>query len=538
MRLSLANERMEFFRSLPYDDVGVVSGFPAGTVPQTSTSTFNGIEFAERVRIDYIDDPADDIAGVDSNGIVTDYKQIRLEYAWNLSGIERTIALASYVVPRSIETNVGGGTIRINVLDADNLPLADASVRLFSSSSTFAYDVTNPTSVAGAALFAVPADSGYQVEVSANIGGQQYSTSSTHVASTYNPNPAVSPFAVVEAGISTLTFQIGELSDLDVSTVSSIVEGSQLEVFSSLAGVSSTTDTTTVVSGDLVLTDTLGVYLSNGIAYLTPVVPAAIENWEVIRIAADVPINTEYVLQLFTGDSLTSYSAIPDADLPGNAVGFSDSLIDISSLDTLLYPTTTIGISLRTTDTSVTPEITEVEVFWRDNAVTLSNQSLDIRGEKIIGTDVGTLPIYKSTSTVSTNVSGEILLPDVEFDTYSITPNGSYDLATACPEHPFLHQAGVDAELTLQYVSNVSDSVRAIVQDSFGRAIPGVSVRLQRSGYDVTQLTNTCGQTFFSGGLADAADYELTATVAGYPVQTIDPFTVSGDVVTEITLTP
>jgi len=84
--LSLANDRMEYYRSLPYDSVGVVAGFPAGTIAQTSLLTLNGLDFNERVRVDYVDDPADDIAGVDGNGIVTDYKQIRLEYTWSVGG--------------------------------------------------------------------------------------------------------------------------------------------------------------------------------------------------------------------------------------------------------------------------------------------------------------------------------------------------------------------------------------------------------------------------------------------------------------------
>jgi len=41
--LSVANDRMEYFRSLPYDSVGVVAGYPTGTIPQNSTTTLNGI---------------------------------------------------------------------------------------------------------------------------------------------------------------------------------------------------------------------------------------------------------------------------------------------------------------------------------------------------------------------------------------------------------------------------------------------------------------------------------------------------------------
>ena len=535
--LSLANDRMEYFRSLPYDSVGIVAGFPAGAVPQNSTSTLNGIEFAERVRIDYVDDPADNTLGVDDNDIITDYKQIRLEYTWELNGETRDLSLVSYIVPRSIETDEGGGTVRINVLDADSTPLPGASVQLFSSSSTFSYNVTNPTNADGAALFAVPADSGYQVSVTATIAGNQYSTAGTYVVTTANPNPVVAPFAVVEAGISTLTFQIGELSDLTITTLSDFVDDSELESFDTLTNIA-TSSNVTVAAGELVLEDTLGVYESSGTAFLDPIVPGSRVSWETLRVGAGVPADTEYVVQLYTGEPTAGYALIPDTDLPQNSSGFRDTLIDISALDVGDYPTTTVGITLTTTNTSLTPEVYEIEIFWRDSMTPRSGQSLYVRGDKIIGTNASSTSIYKATTTITTDGSGEVTLSDLEFDTYIATTTSSYDLATACPAHPFRHEAGVDGELLLHYVGNAANTLRAVITDSLGQAIPGVSVQLERSGYDVTQTTNTCGQTFFTGGLADETDYELTVSVPGYVTQIVDPFTVSGDTVTEITLSP
>ncbi len=535
--LSLANDRMEFFRSLPYDDVGVVAGFPAGTVPQTSTTTLNGIEFVERVRIDYVNDPADDTAGVDDNGIITDYKQIRLEYNWNVDGNPNSLSLTSYIVPRSVESNVGGGTVRIQVLDADSTPLQGASVRLFTSSTTFSYDVTNPTTAAGAALFAVPADSGYQVEVSANIAGALYSTSSTYVPSTANPNPVVGPFAVLEADVSTLTFQIGELSDLTLQVRSDIVENSLLEEFNNASGIASSTGSTTVSGGDLVLQDTFGVYENTGDIFLNPIAPVTIEKWEVIRLVTDTPIGTNYVVRLYTGDALTAYTPIPDADLAGNSVGFTDNLIDVSRLDVVTYPSVVVGLSLATTDTSETPEIDEIEVYWRESATDRTSFSMDITGDKIIGTSSTSAPISKATSTETTNSSGSVTIDDLEFDIYRVAPSGSLDLASACPAYPINHRAGVDSVVELLYVPNAVDTLRVVVTDVLGRAIPGATVQLERSGYNVTQTTSTCGQTFFSGGLTDNTDYELTVSAPGFTSESVDPLTVSGDTTNTITLT-
>lgn len=536
--LSLANDRMEYYRSLPYDSVGVVAGFPAGTIPQTSLLTLNGLDFNERVRVDYVDDPADDIAGVDGNGIVTDYKQIRLEYTWSIGGDTKELSLSSYIVPRAMETDVGGGTVRINVLDADSALLTGASVRLFSASTTFAYDVTNPTTAAGSALFAVPADSGYQVEVTANIAGRQYSTASTYVATTLNPNPVVGPFAVLEADVSTLTFQIGELSDFAIKAMSTLVEDSVLEVFSDISGIASSTGTTAVSGGDLQLRDSSGVYDLQGRVFLNPVTPATLAQWEVVRLVSDLPSNTNYVVQLYTGDALTAYTLIPDSDLPGNTAGFTDTLIDLSGLDPVLYPAVSVGLTLMTTDSAVTPRIGEIEVYWRESVTNRSGFTLDVRGNKIIGTDSVSAPIYKTVRSVTADAGGNATLVDLEFDAYTVTSTAGADLAAACASHPVVHRAGIDSSVALLYVPDAAYTVRVSVSDGLARSIPGVSVRLQRSGYDVMQTTNTCGQTFFTGGLTDAADYRLVVSAPGFATQTIDPFTVSNDVTSTIILIP
>lgn len=537
--LSLANDRMELFRSLPYDDVGVLSGFPAGTIPQNSTFSLNGFTIEERVRVDYKDDPADGTGnlgtgGTDANDIIQDYKQIKTEYEWTVNGKTDRLSLVSNIVPRSIETSVGAGTIRINVLDADNTLLPGASVRILSSSSTFSYDVTVPSSADGTALFSVPADSDYQAFVTANISGNQYSTSSTYVATTSNPNPVVAPFAVGEGGISTLTFTIGELSDLNIRILGSIIEGSYYETFTDASGIASSSNATSS-SGQLVLADTAGVYESVGVAYLDTIAPSPLVSWEAVRIHETSPTGTDFLVRFYTLAS-TTYTLIPDTELPGNSAGFSDTLIDVSELDIGLYPTTTVGITLSTSNTSITPEIHEIEVYWREAESVRVTEAIDVQGVKTIGTLSTSTPIYKTTIGTTTDTSGEVTLHDLEFDTYTVTPVASLALRTACPAHPVTHQAGVDGQVELVYNLSVGTALRVAVVDGSGRAIPGATARLERSGYDVSQTTNSCGQTYFvGGGLSDNTDFELTVSAPGYTPETVDPFVISGE--TEVVMT-
>ena len=536
--LTLANERMEFFRSLPYDDVGTVTGIIRGPVQNNQSLSLNGIDFTERIVIDYVDGIGDGVGPSDSNAILEDYKQVKLEYTWEQRGESYRLALVSDIMPRSIETNVGGGSIRVNVLDQDFMPLSGARVQISNASSTAPLYESRLSNSSGIVLLSgVPVDSNYQLIVGGPIGGTSYSTSSTRIADTTVANPSAPAFAVSEGGISTQSFIIGALSDINLTSLSVINEDSASFPFTATSSIATSTNTQ-VDGDDLVLEDTAGVFEPTGLAYLAPVVPSVIESWSTIKIAADLSPGTDYVVRLYTGDAIGGYTAIPDTELPGNNFGFTDSLIDISDLDVGLYPTTTIGITLTTTNTAVTPEIEDVSVFWRESSTARNGQTMFVRGDKILGTDTGGSPVYKSTSTVTTNGLGQALLPGMEFDMYTVTTSSSLDLASACPAQPFIHQAGFDSNVELVYVPSTDDSLRVVVSDTLGRPIPGVDVRLSRSGYDVQQSTNICGQTFFGSGVADETDYNLSISAPGYADQTINPFAISDDVTVEITLSP
>jgi len=536
--LSLANERMEFFRSLPYNEVGTLTGIVRGPVANNQVLTLNGIEFTERIVIDYVDGPGDGIGGADTNGILQDYKLIKLEYTWLLNGQPYSKALVSNIMPRSVETGVGGGSIRINVYDQDFQPLPGARVQISNASSTAPLYELRLSDVNGQVLVSgVPVDSNYQITVGGPIAGTAYSTSSTNIADATLPNPSNPAFFVSEGGIASQTFIIDELTDVTINSYSVISEDSLLATFADATAVASSTDTT-VASGELVLANTSGVYAPTGITYLSPITPSSLSTWETIRIAADLDVGTDYFVRLYTGDAVTGYTLIPDSELAGNNLGFTDSLIDISELDPIGYSAITVGITLITSNTNVTPEVDELEVFWRAGVTPRVGQSLTVRGDKILGTDTSGVPIFKNETTVTTNASGAAQLPDQEFDRYTITQPGVLDVATACGGTSFVHRAGEPSVIDIVYVAGAAETLRVMVTDSLGRSIPGASVQLTRAGYNVTQTTNTCGQTFFTGGVTAEPDYSLTVSVAGYTTQVVSPFDITGDAMLELILLP
>lgn len=536
--LSVANDRMEYFRSLPYDDVGTISGIPAGTIPQNSTTTLNGIEFAERVLVDFVDDPADgqDTATTsDSNAIPADYKRIKVEYTWNIGNGTSSISLISNIVPRSIETTAGGGTARINVIDADSTLLPGATVRLVNNTITPAIDVTRITDASGAALFSgAPAASGYEVEVTANIAGEQYSTTGTYQVTASNPSPAVAPFAVLEADVSTLTFQVGELSDVDIATYSAIAEGSMREDFANMLSVATSSNVETV-AGKAVLENTVGVYRNSGTVFTQVITPSPLQSWEVVRVAAELPVDTDYAVRFYTGAG--PFTLIPDSELAGNSVGFTDSLIDISELDPGAYPSITAGITLSTSDTSVTPEVDEIEVFYVQSSTARPATTFDIYGTKTIGSDASSSPIFKYDTSFTTDSNGEYSITDLEFDQYMVENQAGLDIKSACPGYPYAHIAGEDGELALTLVSNAANTARVKVVDGLDRLVPGATVTLSRPGYNQSQNTNICGQAFFTGGISANTDYELTVSAAGYSDVNLTALTVDGDTTETVSLT-
>src|SRR3990167_10855367 len=57
--VALANERMEYIRSLSYNAIGTVGGIPAGTIPQTEPVSLNAVDYTRRTFVSYEDDPGD-----------------------------------------------------------------------------------------------------------------------------------------------------------------------------------------------------------------------------------------------------------------------------------------------------------------------------------------------------------------------------------------------------------------------------------------------------------------------------------------------
>lgn len=533
--LALANQRLEYIRSLSYDDIGTIGGIPDGLIPQNSTTTLNGVQYHERVVVQFVDASEDGTGASDVNGILADYKLVKVEYSWESRGEPESISLISNIVPRGIETTAGGGTITVNVFDATVQPVSGASVHIYNDTTTSTIDTIRYTNIDGITLFSgAPAAANYEITVT-NPG---WSTDQTYSATTSNPNPVTPHVAVLESEVSTMNFQIDELSNLTVQTIGPATTGDFTDLFDDTS-LLATTSNAVVTGGSLLLSGGAGSYAATGTARSASSTPVSITSWNTVTFTASSSASTTARIQVYEVTGTSTYTLIPDGDLPGNATGFTGSPVDISSLDTGTYNALALGTILTTADTNVTPELLDWSITHIVAEPPIGNIDFTLTSNKTIGTTASATPVYKYQQAHSTDGSGELDILDLEWDVYDLVLSGGvYDIAEACEPIPYSLSPGVDETLKLTLVPSSARSLRVRVQDGNGNPIVGADVDLTRSGYSDSDQTSVCGQVFFNDALAAEIDYQVDISAAGYTDETVTDISIQNDETLTVVLTP
>ncbi len=102
--LALSVERMEYIRSLDYSNIGTVGGDPSGSLEISEILELNGVSYTRRTHIVYVDDPKDGTGGSDSNGVVDDYKRVKVEVSWVGQTGPRDTVIVSDITPLGVES--------------------------------------------------------------------------------------------------------------------------------------------------------------------------------------------------------------------------------------------------------------------------------------------------------------------------------------------------------------------------------------------------------------------------------------------------
>lgn len=535
--LALANERLEQIRSLPYALVGTVNGIPSGSFPQIETVVLNQTTYTRRTFIEYIDDSSDGSGVADSNGIAADYKKVKVEMLWTTRDSLRNYSIVTNIVPPGIESTAGGGTLRIQIINASAGPVSDATVRIVNTTGTSTVDVTTYSDPTGIVLFpGSPVGSGYQITVTK--GG--YSSSQTYSSSAQNPNPNPGHLSISQAQTTTGTFAIDTLASLGIATYTGVeskiwndlfADASQLQAMSS----------TTVSGGALSLAS--GETIGSATSATTS--PSYLYSWNTADFTPTIPLGSSLLVRVYF-DSGSGPTLVPDSSIAGNSAGFSSSPISLAGVSTSTYPNLSLGASFDKGSAGTSPSLDAWSISYDQGPIPLPNLAFTLRGTKTIGTDAGGSSIYKFSQALVSGASALFSTTTLEWDSYTTTVDSTatgFDIAGVCAPLPISVAPSSSTSASLYVLPHTTNSLLVTIKDaSTGNSIAGATVVLTRSGFSSTKKSIMCGQTFFSGLSAGTVSggntYSLEISKTGYQTANQSGVVVSGSSVASISLTP
>lgn len=218
--VALANEQLEIIRNMPYQDVGLIDGLPAGKLSRFQTITRDNIPFSVRLSIQDIDDPFDGQIGSTTAPDLApnDYKLAEVEISCATCQNFKPFMVSTYVGPKNLENNTGNGALFVQVLDSSGKPVTVADVHIVLASSTAPVDITERTNQNG--MFQLvntyPANLAYQISVSKT----GYSSDRTYALGEAGIANPVKPSVTVLAGqVTQISFVIDPVASLQVTTM-------------------------------------------------------------------------------------------------------------------------------------------------------------------------------------------------------------------------------------------------------------------------------------------------------------------------------
>ncbi len=507
--IALADERMEYIRSLSYSAIGTVGGVPAGTIAQSEQVSLNGVAYTRRTTIEYVDDPGDGTGAADGNHIPEDYKSARVDVSWGShEGVRHIVLVTRIEPPGGMEIAcVSCGTLSIAVQDANHRPVSSAQVQIVNASTTPAVNITTFTDVNGlVSIVGTPAAPSYQVIVSK----PGYSTDQTYASTPQNPNPSPGPLTVSNGQTTSSTFSIDVLATKNVYTWTQILSGTWNDPLDDSSKIATSTNIA-VAGGGILLAGSPGSYPSYGEFQSIAIGPSALARWKTLSWVGATSSATTMRIHLYDGAGAT---LIPDVQLSGNSAGLTAQSIDLSGVSTTTYPAIRADFTLRSNDPSATPSIGSYAIAYEYGPLSLPSIAFTMVGAKKIGN--GPPLVYKYNQTLSTSAFGGITIPSIEWDTYtiSVAQATGYDIASSCNPQPEALAPGSTASTNLYLAAHTTNSLLIDVS-SGGVLIPNAAVSIWKSGTATTTLqSDQCGQAFF-GGLS-AATYWVQVIATGH----------------------
>ena len=109
---ALGNEQFEIIRNLPYADVGIINGLPAGKIPANQNLVRNNLDFIIKTTIRNIDDPFDGTIGGAQNDLSpADYKLVELGISCPTCHRFPNLSLTTFISPKNLESASTNGAL-------------------------------------------------------------------------------------------------------------------------------------------------------------------------------------------------------------------------------------------------------------------------------------------------------------------------------------------------------------------------------------------------------------------------------------------
>src|SRR3989344_4475379 len=217
--VGIANEFLELYRNLPYDQVGTTTGWPPGSIPATQTAVRSGFSFTVKTRVDYMDDAFDGnaagtIPGKPRDTAPNDYKRMEVRV---LSGTSALITMTTLIAPKGLESAANTGSLLLKVFDASGQPVPEASVQITNATTNPQVDIDNTTDLEGnlQILSLPPALESYRVTVSKT----GYTADGTESPNGNGYTPAKPDISILAGEVTEASFSIDRTSSLLVKTV-------------------------------------------------------------------------------------------------------------------------------------------------------------------------------------------------------------------------------------------------------------------------------------------------------------------------------
>jgi hypothetical protein len=216
--VSALNRQVEIVRNMPYDQVGVQGGFPAGVIPYLQNVAVGRSDFVLKTTVRNIDDPYDGtLGGTPNDTAPADYKLVELEVSCPRCSQFIPLSITTTVAPKNLESTGNNGSMFVKVFDAQGQAIPGAQVQVVNTAISPTIDINDTTSNNGILqLVGLPTSTqNYQITVSST----GYTTDRTYPpGNPSNPNP-VNPNATVAAGTLTIiSLSIDKVATLNISS--------------------------------------------------------------------------------------------------------------------------------------------------------------------------------------------------------------------------------------------------------------------------------------------------------------------------------